>query len=175
MPKTIRKAPSACPPVRRGGRDGLPPKAFGRAPCRSSPTRAWPVPLVRACRGAPVAGKPLPPKTVLRRGQGGLRHTAHSEPLPSPRRNRNLPNFDSPALNGRASPYTINGATMRPWRGDPPAAAHPLAPGLSRLSRACRGGPVAGSLPRESRSHTVPSHAKGDDALQVIVVQQQQR
>ena len=55
-------------------------------------------------------------------GQGGLRDTAHPEPLLSPRRNKNLPNFDPPLFEGRASPYTIDGATMRPCRGNPPAA-----------------------------------------------------
>ena len=34
---------------------------------------------------------------------------------------KSLPNFVCPPSEGRASPYTVNAATMRPCRGDPPA------------------------------------------------------
>src|SRR5512139_2616945 len=58
---------------------------------------------------SPAAGKAPPmqePKFIGRRpGQGSLRDTAHSKPLPSSRLDRNLPNFDSPPL--RAAPHPI--------------------------------------------------------------------
>jgi hypothetical protein len=76
-------------------------------------------------------GEPLPQAppgaTRRRQRQGGLRSKAHLEPLPSPRVKKGLSNFVCPPLKGRASPYTINAATMRPCRGVPPAVAHSLA------------------------------------------------
>ena len=89
-------------------------------------------------------------RTGQHRRQGGLRDTAHSEPLPSPRRTKNLPNFEDPPLEGRALLYTINAATMRPCRGDSPAAHHPIAAG-SRSHRV-RTFPVGCAHPTSSHS-----------------------
>ena len=68
------------------------------------------------------------------RRQGGLQNKVHPEPLPSLRRRSGLPNFGSPPLEGRASPYTINAATMHLCGADHPA---PHAIAAAKSSQYC--------------------------------------
>ena len=77
-------------------------------------------------------------RTPLR--QGGLRGEAHVEPLPTPRSSEKPPElWTTTPQKGRASPYTINNATMQPRRTDYPAA-HDHGLGVALPTRpSCRG------------------------------------
>jgi len=59
-------------------------------------------------------------------------------------------------LQGRASPYTINGATMRPCRGDPPAVAHSIAAGSRSHPNPAGAGGRAVYEANRIRSHCLP-------------------
>jgi len=58
-----------------------------------------------------------------RKAGGSVRQGAFGAPLPSPPPKKGLLNCVCSSPEGRASPYTIDAATMRPCRGDPPAPA----------------------------------------------------
>ena len=79
------------------------------------------------------------PRTTRRCRQGRLRDTAHLEPLPSPRRTKNLPNFEDPAARrpGLTLYYQCCDYATVPRRH--PCRAPPnrgwLVPGPSRGSR----------------------------------------
>src|SRR5512139_3787423 len=103
------------------------PAAEGRVVCEAR--RIWshyPRPVRQ--KGTPIEvpkvihQRQSTPQPALAVGQGGLRSEAHAEPLPTTRSSKSPPKLCPFSTHqSRASPYTINAATMQPRGVDPPA------------------------------------------------------
>jgi len=94
----------------------------------------------QSCRRGRADRSPRLPDPRRRGKPGGLRSNAHLEhPLTTPLSGR-LPKLSTAPLEGRASPYTINAATMQRCGVDPtaPALSHPQSCRRGRADRSPR-------------------------------------